>query len=557
MAGDEAEEEAWWDNTEDTPTLWNDEEERGRIIEAASNKENEKEVRVGAILELRGKAMDSNNREMLWEDEEVRALIIECSRGPDPNAPKKSLYSEGPEVPDEALRMVALSTMCQLSQSSVCRRAIADDPKASEAIIMAVGKYAVEAEQSYELRQRGFIALTGVCLAGTCSRDAWKDPVTEGGGTDVFDAMLLGFKSDMPEIVRSGVVGTIWSLVCQNDTSPVAVWKYKPLREAVVACAMPGEPFEVRENALGLLWGLATCEDNREAMWTHEYCQAVLVQSVPPTFAPKAEEEEEVDEYTKMMAGLEVEEEEVDEEADDPVEGEEEGEQDEEKKLEDPQTAPVREKALCAITALAAEKSLREAIWSAKKLGPALLDCTKKTEPPPLRAAAIRCLLELGVCYENQLSMYGAGVPEILTEAAADKTLPLSSLERRSCKFSVERIDEGAEWAATIAAEEKAEKDARLQAAQLETEYIERERQEAEAEELRRSTEETRCKAEREEREREIEKELKKLAHECETIHNMFEAATEEMVAERRQQRNKELEAWWESVLPLFDLPTK
>merc|ERR1719215_1081349 len=97
-----------------------------------------------------------------------------------------------------------------------------------------------------------------------------------------------------------------------------SLWKYKPLREATIECAKPGEPANVRENALALLWTLSNTDRNRTKMWEHEALKDVVLRGVPPYWVPESEEEEEEeeDELEKTLAETESEEEEEEPPAD-------------------------------------------------------------------------------------------------------------------------------------------------------------------------------------------------------------------------------------------------
>eukprot|EP00927_Polykrikos_kofoidii_P076779 TRINITY_DN73805_c0_g1_i1.p1 TRINITY_DN73805_c0_g1~~TRINITY_DN73805_c0_g1_i1.p1 ORF type:complete len:502 (-),score=120.46 TRINITY_DN73805_c0_g1_i1:144-1649(-) len=420
--------------------LWNEvapEEtpERQAIIEGVAQSK-PREDRVKALLLLRGKAMNADFREALWADEEIRTLLITCARGPDPDAPQKSLYSDGPEMPDEGVRAVALGAIIHLSAAEANRNDMAADPKVREVVMMGMQVFAADEEQSEFLRQRGFMSLVAVILAGACSPGD-----EEHDGQKMFDHAMLGFNKELPTRTRAGVLGTLWSLTLSGKADAKAFWKFRPIREAIRKVAAPGENPVVRENALGFLWALTTKEENRVPMWEDEEVRQVLLESVPPTFVPRpSEEESELDELDLLLADSDSEEGEaggsaVGEDADEQVD-------------RTYQSVEIRTKALRALACLASEVANREPMWNHEPLAVALLDAASETEAAEVRASAIAALLQLGMCYENQLPMYGAGVHSVLALAAEDSTLQkiLTKQERQSCGISALRIVEGAEW---------------------------------------------------------------------------------------------------------------
>merc|ERR1712151_933627 len=99
---------------------------------------------------------------------------------------------------------------------------------------------AAEQDQSFELRQRGWLTLTGAAIAGACSRRKERIPPDGNGGSHMLDALLTALPKDLPAYVRSGVLGTLWSICCMTEVDPALLWKYEPLRLAVIACATPG-----------------------------------------------------------------------------------------------------------------------------------------------------------------------------------------------------------------------------------------------------------------------------------------------------------------------------
>lgn len=411
--------------------LWPDEGERGKMLEDV-DKEQEKEVRMQAFLQLRGKATVQEHRQALWDDEQIRAVVIEYARGPDPDAPQKSMYDDGPEIPDEDVRVVCLGIMVQLSVAAVVRAAMANDPAVITCLLMAPPSVAAGEEQSEWLRQRGWLALVGVAVAGACStRYERKAP----GGNDVTDGLLLGLSSTEKMIpsVRSALLGCFWTVAMSEEVDRRAMWKYTPLRDAAILCAEPGEPCSVRENALGLLWAIAVYDSCRVVMWSYEGARTVLIKSATRTWMPKDPEVEDklVDPLADMLADSEEE--------------KEEGEEEEDALKPQPQPPEVRARALSALAALAAEEENREAMWTCKPLAVALLEAMELTEAVNVRCAAIAVLNELSLRYENQLPMYGADVHTLFAAVAADEAFPAK--ERRICRYGAPRIQEGAELA--------------------------------------------------------------------------------------------------------------
>eukprot|EP00928_Gymnodinium_smaydae_P048338 TRINITY_DN322_c3_g1_i1.p1 TRINITY_DN322_c3_g1~~TRINITY_DN322_c3_g1_i1.p1 ORF type:complete len:562 (-),score=171.98 TRINITY_DN322_c3_g1_i1:61-1533(-) len=404
---------------------------------------------------LREKAMVVELREELWNDEDVRSLLIVLTRGPDPDAPRKSLYNDGPEIPDEEVRQVALGIIFHLSLSAPNRRSMARDAAVVEAVLMGTTKLAAEQEQSEPLRRRALMALVGIALAGGCAGEF----TDERGKNDVCDGLIRGLATEFPPETRADVLGTLWSTALSAEVDLHALWKYTPLREATIECAKVGEPACVRENALALLWTMSNTDRNRTLMWEHEALKDIILKGVPPSWVPEPEEEEEEeeDELAKMLADTESEEEEPPPAAADGVEGEAAGEdeEDEDEGPKVPQPADVRIRALRVLEGMAEEPLLREEMWSYKPLATAVLDATDPDEALEIRSAALAVLLQLAMCYANQLPMFGSGVHEIFAEGKDDVGLP--KLQRASCEASEVRVMEGFAWAEWEAAEAAAE----------------------------------------------------------------------------------------------------
>lgn len=422
--------------------LWVTDDERSQFLENI-HKEKPQVDRLQALLGLRSQAMVPELRDQIWDDEEVRLALTNLTRGPDPKAPRKSLYSDGPEIPDEAVRTVALGIVNQLQASaSLCTR-MGRDADLTEGVLM--GTTVLDAAgnvQTSFLRHRSWMALTGIALAGGCAGKFVIEERPGEGSNVVCDGLLFGVDMSLPETTRAETFGTIWSMALAHEVDVAALWTYERLRKAVVANALIDAPLAVRENAMGLLWALATSDFNQPNMWADRPTREAVVLGIPPTWQPKLKEEEEMDEMDKMLADSESEGDE-DEEADDEIEPQ-------------PQPTNLRIRALRTVECWASEPELRHEMWMYRPLAIALMGAAEKEEPLAVRSTALQVLLALGLCYANHLHMFGAEVQDIFTDAEADEELPEKL--RYSCRCSAERIEEGAAWAAWEAAAEVTEK---------------------------------------------------------------------------------------------------
>eukprot|EP00929_Paragymnodinium_shiwhaense_P000629 TRINITY_DN100878_c0_g1_i1.p1 TRINITY_DN100878_c0_g1~~TRINITY_DN100878_c0_g1_i1.p1 ORF type:complete len:563 (+),score=209.17 TRINITY_DN100878_c0_g1_i1:57-1745(+) len=433
--------------------LWDEVEEgevpqRQRILEVLCPKPGEDEqprdVIIKNLLELREKAAKAQFREYLWADVEVRQAVVTRSRGPDPDAPKASLYNEGPEIPDEGIRTVALGVLVNFATAASCRRAMAHDPNIREALLMGAQKIAADLPQGDILRARGFIGLIGLTLVMAVHP---KDDEAFGGRM-IIDHLLTGVEEGMPTHVKAGVLGTLWSLALSEEADPVAIWRFRYLRDAVIEHATIGQDAHVREQALGLLWALACCDANREAIWDYDDARLVLIEALPPTWSPRPKVKKEINEDEEDLDALL-------EDSDDDVELGPDG-----LPLPPPkyaQSPELRLKAIRTMQCLASVKALREDLWADEEVAVPLMDCTRPTECHDIRAASLRVFYELALSYDNQLPMWGAGLHDLFETASQDTNY--CKKDRRKWSETAKRIVEGAEWAQWWAEKEQREEE--------------------------------------------------------------------------------------------------
>jgi hypothetical protein len=192
------------------------------------------------------------------------------------------MYNEGPEIPDEGVRAVALGIIAQLAQCDTVRLAMSLDHALCTAVLMAPPEIAAEEPQPDFVRQRGWFALCSIVIAGACSKNYER----EDGGTDAADGLILGLQEEQAPIVRAGIFGALWSTALTPEVDRRGLWQYQPLREAMLTSTAPGVPSLVRQQAMGLLWALTAYPPNRELIWHDREARDMIIKGAAETWDP-------------------------------------------------------------------------------------------------------------------------------------------------------------------------------------------------------------------------------------------------------------------------------
>jgi len=124
------------------PGGWASSAERYKFLQKvrrdAGYRENEREERLEALMEVRTHALRLQNCWQLWADEQVRSSLLDAIQAPDPERGKSLYVEEGPPPNHPTVRIAAFGILVQLALDEGVREEMAQNTLLRESIVEAL-----------------------------------------------------------------------------------------------------------------------------------------------------------------------------------------------------------------------------------------------------------------------------------------------------------------------------------------------------------------------------------------------------------------------------------